>query len=525
MEPPYSLKFEDLHFSYKPAGVATHRPSYDHLGFVEWLSQKNQEEYLVCHRLDKETSGAIVFAKNKRAAKLLNELFFQRLIKKEYYFLSDKKSEKENWTVAEEKAKDTRGDGCPESKGRYESYTEFQRLCGENSLYLYKAKPLTGKTHQIRKHAVKSKIPILGDSEYGGREFPRLMLHSLELSFKIDGDNISHKEEPSLLFKNLELCEDKQLAGWVCEIERRQKLYPQLYKGEQAIRLLHSETGDLRIDQVADRWVMGWWKSEAPSKEEISKIRKLMAIFAQKKWVFHWRPGVGQKQQMEILLKSEALEEQDWTFLEGNIKYQASLDRGQNFGLFLDQRQRRQWVQAQSSHKKVLNLFAFTCGFSVNAAKGGASQVVSVDSFAKYLNWGKENFQLNQLDPESKPYEFRCMDSLEYLKYAAKKEMKFDIIICDPPSFSRNKKSKKVFRVERDFKALIAACSKVLTPTGTLLFSTNYEKWDYHRWLKELKLTGHEFDLTEVSASHSQWDYEWQKHQANLKAFFVRRLV
>ena len=66
------------------------------------------------------------------------------------------------------------------------------------------------------------------------------------------------------------------------------------------------------------------------------------------------------------------------------------------FGLFLDQRQRRRWVKENSKDKDVLNLFAFTCGFSLNAACGEARSVVSVDLFAKYLEWGKENFELNE---------------------------------------------------------------------------------------------------------------------------------
>ena len=65
------LKSEDLVFAHKPNGVATHRPSEDHQGFVEWLEEQHSLDLKTCHRLDKETSGAMVFARHQKAAQKL----------------------------------------------------------------------------------------------------------------------------------------------------------------------------------------------------------------------------------------------------------------------------------------------------------------------------------------------------------------------------------------------------------------------------------------------------------------------
>lgn len=521
------LNFENdnLILAHKPAGVSTHRPSEKHRGFVEWLSQKCQQSLLVCHRLDKETSGGLVFAKDKHSACQMMHLFENHLVSKEYLFISTKKSPAEVWEVKKEKAKDTPGGECPvQKKEVYSSHTRFQRVTAHGTHYLYKAHPLTGKTHQIRKHAAKSGIPILGDTTYGGEDFPRLMLHSLKLSFVFNDQEINHEFQPSRLFNDLSLLADQQLCAWIVGYERREVLYPDKVRSEQALRLLHSETGDLRWDQVGERNVLGWWKSEAPKDHERKKIQALMDRLEVDNWVFQWRPGASQAPEAPpVLLASQSQSEQPWSFKENSVHYEGAHDKGHNIGLFFDQRERREWVLKQSAGQAVLNLFAFTCGFSVNAALAGARQVVSVDLFNKYLQWGQQNFLLNDLDPKKEMYEFRCMDVLQYLEYANKKQLQFDMIVCDPPSFSRHKKQKGVFRIDKDYKSLLTSCEAILSEKGVLLFSTNYEKWSLDRWSQKLTEWAGLHNMEISSVSPSQWDYEWQNQEANLKAFFLTR--
>ncbi len=519
-----SLEIEDLLFVNKPSGIPTHRPHPDRQGFVEWWQRKQSAELKICQRLDKETSGAMMFAKSKQAATVLTNMFAERKVEKEYLFISTEKSKLEEWWVIEKKAEGAlvkEHPGPKEGEGA-ESLTRIVRVSSHDSLYLYKAFPKTGKTHQIRKHATQSGIPILGDDEYGGSTFPRLMLHCRRLELPWQGETLCWEVPPSRLFENIHECLDLQWSRWVLAYERRQILFPEKLNSQQALRVFHEETGDLRGEQVGEKMILGWWSKQRPTEAERQKIKKLMDTFDIRQWVFQWRPGAQDPDSTTLLLNSADFVTEDWHFWENEVQYLGSLDRGQNFGLFLDQRDRRKWVKDHGQGKKVLNLFAFTCGFSLNAALGGADQVVSVDLYRKYLDWGKENFQINGIDPNQSQYEWRAMDSLEYLEYALRKKRRFDIIICDPPSFSRHKKSKKKFSVEKDYKRLLDLCEGCLAPGGTLLFSTNFEKWSWDQWQKALAEWGGGSSLHSLQTSPSQWDYEWQASGANLKAFFLK---
>ncbi len=538
-------------FADKPSGVSTHRPSPELVGFVEWLSLRDQKTYKVCHRLDKETSGAMVFSDDKAATAVLGELFAQHKVKKEYLFVSPQKSKEKKWEVKErepvkesvrvhskknllsenkKKALDSSLSPVPEGQMGFkggDSVTVFERLNDEGSLFLYKALPLTGKTHQIRKHAVRSGIPILGDTEYGGEAFSRLMLHSLKIEFLWQNELKIFESKASRLFTSPQLCHNLQLSTWIVGIERREFLFNEIFhSSSESMRLLHTEGEDLRIDKVGEKILMGWWRNSKPTAIEEQNIKELMKIFDFQNWCLIWHPGVAHEESGRILFKSEIFSQEDWTFTENQIHFKASLKKGQNFGLFLDQRNRRWWLKNQCENKSVLNLFSFTCGFSLYAALGGASQVVSVDLFSAYLDWGKENFSLNGLNPQTSSYEFRAMDTFEYLKFAQKKSLRFDYIICDPPSFSRHKKLKSVFRVEKDFPILLESCAELLKPGGFLLFSTNYERWDAKKWSAQMSLYLKINKLTEVEfpeVSYSQWDFEWQKDRAHLKTFLLKK--
>ena len=117
----------------------------------------------------------------------------------------------------------------------------------------------------------------------------------------------------------------------------------------------------------------------------------------------------------------------------------------------------------------MLNLFAYTCGFSVSAAAGGA-RTVSVDLSRPALDWGRRNFEANGLDPTG--HEFIAGEAAEWLRRFRKKGRKFDTIILDPPTFSRDKRG-KVFRVERDFGTLVGAALSLLRDGGAVLCTTN----------------------------------------------------
>ncbi|OEF07334.1 class I SAM-dependent methyltransferase [Vibrio genomosp. F10] len=150
---------------------------------------------------------------------------------------------------------------------------------------------------------------------------------------------------------------------------------------------------------------------------------------------------------------------------ESELKYQLDIGRNQNFGLFLDMRLGREWVKERSEKKNVLNLFAYTCGFSVAAIEGGATKVVNVDMSKSSLSKGRENHRLNEHDARS----------VNYLGYdifkswgKIKKMGQYDLIIIDPPSFQKGS-----FALTKDYKKILRRLPDLLTEGGEVLACVN----------------------------------------------------
>lgn len=156
------------------------------------------------------------------------------------------------------------------------------------------------------------------------------------------------------------------------------------------------------------------------------------------------------------------------------VNYSDYLDTG----LFLDHRPARAAIRKASAGKRVLNLFSYTGSFSVYAASGGASQIVSVDLSNTYLSWSVENFRLNGLAGTA--HQPVKSDAMEFLRQAAIAGKTWDIIIADPPTFSNSTMAKEDFDINRDWPMLLKACAEVLANDGTILFSTNSRqlKWE-----------------------------------------------
>ncbi len=157
---------------------------------------------------------------------------------------------------------------------------------------------------------------------------------------------------------------------------------------------------------------------------------------------------------------------------EGGLRYRIDFGAGYSNGFFLDQRANRRFLRALKP-ATVLNLFAYTCSFSVAAAREGA-ETWSVDLAKRALDWGRGNFALNDLPVEGR-HRFWPDDVRDVLRRQAKREIRFDAILLDPPTFSRNAGG-KIFRVEDEFADLAAAAFPLLAPGGHLLLSTNCER-------------------------------------------------
>jgi 23S rRNA-/tRNA-specific pseudouridylate synthase len=180
----------DLVLTQKPNGILTHADGTGTLGFVEKLSGQLGHKLLVCHRLDRETSGAMIFAKTKAAAARLTKLFESHEVQKTYVFCTTGDRDRKDFEIRSE-IKKIRGRLVSHLTGNLNSHTTFSFIGPtKNGLFAWRAKPHTGKTHQIRLHAKSAGIHVMGD--LGNDNAQRLFLHSFEISFPWDGQLLHH---------------------------------------------------------------------------------------------------------------------------------------------------------------------------------------------------------------------------------------------------------------------------------------------------------------------------------------------
>ncbi|MDR0453095.1 MAG: class I SAM-dependent methyltransferase [Treponema sp.] len=180
---------------------------------------------------------------------------------------------------------------------------------------------------------------------------------------------------------------------------------------------------------------------------------------------------------------------------EGGLNFRVNLSDYLDTGLFPDRRLLRAEIRKEAGGKRVLNLFAYTCAFSVYAAAGGAESVDSVDLSRAYLDWGRLNFELNGFkgegaDPRdlgagaaaraSLPsFRFVRADALRFLPEAKKAALRWDIIVLDPPTFSNSKKMQGFLDIKRDYCGLVRECLGLLAPKGKLFFSVNARSFKF----------------------------------------------
>lgn len=236
-----------------------------------------------------------------------------------------------------------------------------------------------------------------------------------------------------------------------------------------AFRVFNGEgdgLGGVTVDFYADYLVVSWYN------QTIYHLKD--NILASLKQVYPNMRGIVEKNRFK-----EAKQESQWVLgekpaepllvQENGVTYATYLDEGYMTGIFLDQKEVRGRLLENSAGKRVLNMFSYTGAFSVAAAVGGASETTSVDLAQRSLAKTKEQFEVNGLAVESQ--KIIVMDTFDYFRYAARKQLTYDVIVLDPPSFARNKK--KTFSVLKDYDRLIEDSVPLLAKKGTIIASTN----------------------------------------------------
>ena len=161
------------------------------------------------------------------------------------------------------------------------------------------------------------------------------------------------------------------------------------------------------------------------------------------------------------------------TVLEHGLRFEVNLSDYVDVGLFLDHRPTRRSVGERAAGKRVLNLFAYTGSFSVHARSGGAAATTTVDMSKTYLDWYVRNLALNGFEP-GVDHQAVHTDCLAWLENGPRRDERYDIVVCDPPTFSNSKRMKAgSFSVDRDHAQLLDWISKFVAPGGEIFFSTN----------------------------------------------------
>jgi 23S rRNA (cytosine1962-C5)-methyltransferase len=488
--------FEDEHLLvvHKPAGWNSHSPApFAGEGIYDCLKQREARwaTLAILHRLDKETSGVLIFGKTPLANKSLTEQFTGRRVRKKYLLLTDRAVPAKEFTVKTSLVRvgekyASRPDG-ELAETKFTPIADAKFAVHSVGLKMVSAEPFTGRTHQIRVHAAENGFPILGDTLYGGTASSRVFLHATEIAFTHPAAN-----EPVKYTTPVDFDKEPRLGLRTAIIEP---------DATNAFRL---------INGASDGWP-GWFveklgdfllsQSELPlSADQSAEFSRLAKVFSAR-GTYHKilsrqvRRSSTAEASPQLVLGEAAPER--FEILENGLHYEMSFNEGYSVGLFLDQRDNRRrlltghiaanFPQLPASNFHLLNCFAYTCGFSVCAAKAGA-RTTSLDLSKKYLEWGKRNFALNGLDPAA--HDFIYGDAFDWLRRLAKKGRAFDAIVLDPPTFSQSKEH-GTFRAEKDYGKLVTAALPVLKPGGILFASTNAADWPPEEFLATMEAMVH----------------------------------
>jgi len=248
-----------------------------------------------------------------------------------------------------------------------------------------------------------------------------------------------------------------------------------------AFRVFNSEgdgIGGLIIDYYDGYYVMSWYSEGIYQfKEYVIEALKSAPNFK----------GLYQKKRFNV--KGQYIEEDDFVagdkgefpliVKENGIRFAVYLNDGAMVGVFLDQRDVRKTIRDKyAKGKTVLNMFSYTGAFSVAAALGGAAKTTSVDLANRSLAKTIEQFSVNGIDHEAQ--DIIVEDVFKYFKYAVKKNMTFDLVVLDPPSFAKSKKH--TFSAAKDYKDLLKEAIALTKPNGVIVASTNASNFDMKKF-------------------------------------------
>jgi len=248
----------------------------------------------------------------------------------------------------------------------------------------------------------------------------------------------------------------------------------------EAQRLFHGRGG---LHPGCEHWVLDWFEPvwvltsfQAVPEEDLARVGQVLAarwaLIAPGQalnWVFQCR----QENQVETRLMAGSVPAPHVVSEQG-ARYAVHVLKGQNHGLFLDMAEGRRWVRARAAAQpglRVLNLFAYTCAFSVAALQGGAAEVINVDMASGALSIGRRNHELNGLGKAPAGQASYLAHDIFNSWAKLRRSGPYGLIILDPPSFQKGS-----FVATKDYARLMRRLPELLAPGGEALLCLNTPK-------------------------------------------------
>ncbi len=489
----------------KPSGVVVHGGDESLAGDLvsrlrRFLRESDRDDYLGVHqRLDTATSGVLLFTRRRDANRAVAGAFEERRSNKEYVALVwlgrrvPAPLLQGKWLTLEHRLATRDGRTRVVSSGGDPARARVRLVERRGEIALVELALETGRTHQLRVQLAAIDAPVLGDPLYGDahhEKAPRLMLHAARL--ELPGGPAFEARTPALFRRVLEgrgeelgtVDEQREaLADAAC-------LRAPLLDRASAFRLVNDAADSMpgvTIDRYGDFAVLA---VSSPAAEAASQTLAELLVEGGAKGVYlkrRLRADLRKQDHAELAPDRAFLGEaapERFEIREGEMKLWVELASGLGTGLFVDQRDGRARVKSLAAGGKVLNLFSYTSSFSVAAALGGATRVVSVDLSRRVLEIARENFRSNGLDPSK--YEFHQDDALAWMEKRLKKTDRFSLVILDPPSFS-SEGSGKAFNVRQHYGHAAELALRLLEPGGTLLAVTNHRGTSLEKLRKTLR--------------------------------------
>lgn len=448
-------------------------------------AQGERDPYIGVHqRLDKDTSGLMIFTRTPSANKAVaSELEGRRAIKRYLAAVEGWSRSKATLVHHLARGKDGAMRVVPPSLGAKKAVTHVRLIERRGERSLIELLLETGRTHQARVQLAHEGCPIAGDALYRGPFAPRLMLHAsgIDLLHPNGGKLTLRTKTPKEMLDWLErgnapVWDDPDALAQRIDWARTKRYALAHGEGTNAFRVVNEE-GDALSGVAVDLWdrwlTLQIHEGTLAGDAQRERLLDALAMLDADGIYLKVRPRGPVPADTTALAPRDPVRgiaaPNPLVVREEGMEIAVRLGEGLAPGLYLDQRRNRARVREASAGKRVLNLFCYTCAFTVAAVRGGARASVSVDASISALERGREN--LLRAGADLSAHELVMDDAAAWLLRAARNKERFDLVILDPPSFGRA--GRKHFSTASDYVDLARASMELLAPDGVLLACTN----------------------------------------------------